>query len=338
MSSRRAVRSSSKSSATIAVVRIAIALVVLVACDPGGAPKAEPVAEAKIDAKASIDAKAIDAKAVVAKAVVAKTPDDALAKSPPTAPPRKTALATVGTAPVWSDVLALARDQGLKKPAKAAAMVGLGGDRWAAALRTTDREGGDEGGAWTTHVLVVDASASPLQLVDRRALVSWQDDGTRDDPSRAPVALFADDYDGDGLRELLVRFGFTLMLCGIGEVERRELRIYGTADDGKLRPQIALTLDDRVYFGADTGRESFADRNADGHPDLVVTERSDHEDVDNENEGRPIHTKREDIYAYDAKADVYTRADTAPKKGRAAFDLRIYDTCEEGESPGSSPL
>ncbi|HWB76737.1 MAG TPA: hypothetical protein VG755_17345 [Nannocystaceae bacterium] len=310
-------------------MRIAIALVVVLGCDGGGAEKPAPAQAVATETKVD-DAKKVDD--------VKTTHDGKVDESPPEAPASAKPPVTVGTAPQWSDVLALARAQGLTKPAKAAAMVGLGGDRWAAAMRTTDREAGDDGGAWSMHVLVVDARKPPLQLVDRRALVSWGDTGTSDEPSRAPVALFADDYDGDGSRELLVRFGFDLMLCGIGEVERRELRIYGTAADGKLRPQVALTLDDRIYYGADIGRESFADRNADGHPDLVVTERSTHEDVDNENEGRPIHKRREDVYAYDPKADVYTKADAKPVKDRAAFDLRMYDTCEEGESPGSSPL
>jgi hypothetical protein len=262
--------------------------------------------------------------------------DPQIAAEPPTAPASSKSLAAIGTPPAWADVLALARTEGLSRPAKAASMVGLGGDRWAAAIRTTDREPGDTGGAWTTHVLVVDATP-PLRLMDRRALVSWEDVGT-DEPARAPVALFTDDYDGDGMRELLVRFGFTLMLCGIGEVERRELRIYGTKDDGTLRPQVALTLDDRVYFGADTGRESFADRDADGRADLVVTVRSDHEDVDDVNAGKPVRSKHEVVYAYVPAKDEYARAGAKVVKGRSPLDFRIWDTCEEGESPGSADL
>lgn len=270
-------------------------------------------------------------------ATIESVPEDPkIAAEPPTAPATPRSLAPIGAPPSWSGVLALARSEGLRRPAKAASLVGLGGDRWAAAIRTTDREPGDDGGAWTTHVLIVDAT-EPLRLVDRRALVSWGDLGL-DEPPSAPVALFAEDYDGDGARELLVRFGFTLMLCGIGQVERRELRIYGTKDDGTLRPQIALTLDDRVYFGADTGRESFIDRDADGRADLVVSVRSDHEDVDDVNAGKPVRSKHEVVYAYVPANDEYARADARLVKGRSPLDFRIWDTCGEGESPGSGEL
>ena len=268
-------------------------------------------------------------------------PVAALAASDTHAPPEPPAsahtLSAIGTAPSWLAVLELARSLGLRKPTKAAAPVGLGDGRWAAAIRTTDREDGDDGPSFSTHLLVVDSSAERLQLVDRRALVSW-DEIDPDQPRSAPVAVFAADYDADGEREILVRFGFTLMLCGIGEVGRRELRIYAL-DDSHLRPQVALTLDDRVYFGASTGRESFADSNKDGRPDLMITERTDYEDVDNENGGKPIRNKRELTYTYRPEKDDYVLDGKAPATGAQAFDFRIWDTCEEGvESPGSWAL
>jgi len=306
----------------------ALAIVVLVGCS-----------KPPIDAQPVETSKPIEPPAIADDAAaVATVPEDPkIDAEPPTAPAGPRTLAPIGTAPAWADVLALARTEGLVRPAKATSIVGLGADRWAAAIRTTDEQRGPEDSAWTTHVLLIDAAATPLRLVDRRALVSWEDFGL-EHPERAPVALFTDDYDGDGKRELLVRFGFTLMLCGIGGVERRELRIYGTKDDGTLRAQIALTLDDRVYFGADTGRESFADRDADGHADLVVTERSDHADVDDTNDGRPIRSEREFVYAYVPLRDEYARAGAKVDKGRSPLDFRLWDRCEEGESPGSAAL
>lgn len=242
----------------------------------------------------------------------------------------------MGPAPTWTALLALARAEGLRRPAKAAAPVGLGGDRWAVAVRTTDRDAGDDGRRWTSHLLIVDASRDPLRLVDHRPLVSWEE-GAFVDPEQAPIAVFADDYDADGRPEVRVRFAFPLMLCGIGEVGRRELRIYGITADGHLRPQIALTLDDRVYFGGSTGRESFVDHDGDGRADLVVDDRSEYEDVDGTNGGRPIRAKEQRVFTYRADVDEY-RAAGATKAGRAAIDLRIWDACGEGESPGSSAL
>lgn len=214
-------------------------------------------------------------------------------------------------------------------------MAALGGGRWAAAIRTTDRSA-DEGGAWSTHVLVVDASTAPVRVLDRRMLATMEEAGLSE-PERARVAVFADDYDGDGQRELLVRFGFSRMLCGIGEVSRRELRVYAVGSEGGLRPQVVLTLDDRNYRQGTTGRESFVDRTDDGRPDLVVATRGFVEDL-GDGDGEAPAAPATVVYAYVPARDEYERPGG---KGRAreasAIDFRIWDDCDDPDEGGQSP-
>jgi hypothetical protein len=44
------------------------------------------------------------------------------------------------------------------------------------------------------------------------------------------------------------------------------------------------------------------------------------------------------VYAYVPANDAYARADAKLVKGRSPLDFRIWDTCGEGESPGSAEL
>ncbi len=312
-------------------------------------PSAIESSKATLEAKATAPAKAaVEAKASGGAAAASGEPANA-----PTAAPAvpsvdhgdgtTPALPELGTAPPWSSVLALAREAGLRKPAQATAMAGVGGGRWAAVVHTTDHDAGDDGGAWTTHLLVVDAAATPVRLLDRRALVTMTEGGLSA-PEQARAAVLADDYDGDGAREILVRFGFSRMLCGIGEIDRRELRIYGVAAEGTLRPQVALTLDDRNYREGTTARESFADRNGDGRADLLIATRGFAEDL-GDGDTEPPPAGGHDVYTYVPARDEYAReGGKARARAAAAMDYRLWDECDDPEtgepteSPGSGAL
>ncbi|MBX7080697.1 MAG: hypothetical protein K1X88_15985 [Nannocystaceae bacterium] len=314
---------------------------------PGDAAKPESTPSAAAPAKApevkAPEAKTPEAKTPEAKAPEAKAPLEPAAPTIDPAAGSTAALPAVGTPPPWSTVLSLAREAGLRKPAQAAPMAGLGGGRWAAVLRTTDSEAGDDGGTWSTHLLVLDAAATPPRLLDRRVLVTMAEGGLEGADS-ARAAVFADDYDGDGAREILLRFGFARMLCGIGQIDRRELRIYHVAAEGTLRPQVALTLDDTNYREGTTARESFADRNADGRADLVIAGRGFVADL-GDGDTEPPPEGAHDLYLYVPARDEYAREGGKPRARKAApIDYRLWDECDDpdsgepAESPGSGAL
>ena len=110
----------------------------------------------------------------------------------------------------------------------------------------------------------------------------------------------------------------------MGLTIQRELRIYALEGDGHLRPQIALTLDDEIYSGGITGKVRFDDRNQDGHPDLVLTSRSEYPD---EGDELVVETKTT-VYSYRPAHDDFG----------ADVDHRLTDGCPEPGEPYSLAL
>jgi len=206
--------------------------------------------------------------------------------------------------PSWTTVMRLARIEGLEAPAPAGKMVGLGANRHVAPLRMrVDGESGD----FVLVFVILEQMDEQWSRVSALPVHTWPFDD-----ERIAVSLFTDDYDRDGVLEIMARYRFILVCPGGGNNLITHMVLVEVANESKvaLKVEIKHEMDNEVPE-VTHGTLRHDDVDDDGDLDVVITYLT--EDYDDES-GRIFKHENENRFLFEPSTQSYREDTAAPNR------------------------
>ena len=202
--------------------------------------------------------------------------------------------------PPWQAFTDPTRDDHWRAPAKASAREWLDDAHAVAVVRSEQGEGEEQ--RWRISLVRVAREGDAWVFDGMRELERWTAFEELERDGSIAVNLRVEDLDDDGAKEVATRHNLAWMCGGGGPTQKRTLVI--SNDDATLSEAAYVDLDEALASAEVFGRETFEDRDHDGHPDLVVTWKTVIEGEPDEVSEKVFAWKRSDDRYADAKRPV----------------------------------
>jgi hypothetical protein len=212
--------------------------------------------------------------------------------------------------PTWKDLQPLVKVAGLRAPVASSQIVAIGGVRFAAVARMTEKsygygnpETGPKPGEYALVLILVEPAAGGWKVTESKRIFDFNFNGFPGGTDNAPARITPGDLDHDGRPELEVRIRATQNERAVGAVERSHVLLLALGTP--LRYVLYEVTDARAGSYRVTSTLRYVDLSGDGFPDVHLVEQTRGTEP---GPGEDIFRKREERrYLYDPVSDGYLR-------------------------------